>query len=129
MFTCPVCFFNGLRYPPADYTICPCCYTEFGLDDAELSHEQLRRLWIVNGLPWMAANITPPPPGWNPYQQLIRAGVLEVERETADEPSVSVVDFGRTQRQVAEGATIYGRLIAIGATSGDLLRRAHYANA
>ena len=43
---CPVCMFDRLPYPPADYHICPCCGTEFGNDDAEFSHDQLRELAI-----------------------------------------------------------------------------------
>ena len=71
-FRCPVCFFNSLPYPPRDYHICPCCGTEFGNDDADFSHAELRRRWIANGAPWFYEN---PPERWNPWIQLINAGV------------------------------------------------------
>lgn len=75
MYTCPICGYNGLQYPPSNFAICPSCYTEFGYDDATLSHEQLRREWIGNGMPWMGVSVTPPPPGWNPSDQLFLAGL------------------------------------------------------
>ena len=43
--TCPVCGF-GMEAPPKDWHICPCCGTEFELDDAYHTHEQLRTEWI-----------------------------------------------------------------------------------
>ena len=67
-YRCPVCMFPGLPYPPRDYHICPCCSTEFGNDDAEFSHIQLREMWIGNGAFWFFGN---PPPRWNPWMQLV----------------------------------------------------------
>ncbi len=60
--------FGGLPYPPADYHICPCCATEFGNDDAEFSHEQLREMWIGAGMQWFFGS---PPPEWKPWAQLL----------------------------------------------------------
>ena len=40
-YQCPVCFYDDLPYPPADYHICLCCGTEFGNDDKDFSHAQL----------------------------------------------------------------------------------------
>jgi hypothetical protein len=77
MYTCPVCGFDKLPAHPENFTICPCCYTEFGYDDATRSHAELRREWIYNGLKWEGANVAPPPPDWNPYEQLRRIGALE----------------------------------------------------
>lgn len=71
-FTCPVCGY-GLNEPPADYAICPCCGTEFGLDDYQISHEMLRHAWVARGARWFAPY--PPPPSWNPMLQLLRAGL------------------------------------------------------
>jgi len=71
-YTCPVCLYAVLPYPPQDYHICPCCGTEFGNDDAEYSYEQLRELWIAAGARWFFRN---PPPNWNPYWQLINGGL------------------------------------------------------
>lgn len=72
-YNCPVCGFDKLVHPPERFYICPCCGTEFGYDDATLSHPDLRREWINNGLEWFSDAINPPV-GWNPIVQLIRAG-------------------------------------------------------
>lgn len=70
-FRCPVCLYDRLPYPPSDYHICPCCGTEFGNDDADVSHAELRQRWIAAGAPWFYEN---PPEAWNPWLQLIRGG-------------------------------------------------------
>ena len=70
--TCPVCFYPNLPYPPRDYNICPCCGTEFGNDDALRSHEELRERWILAGANWFFGA---EPEHWNPWIQLIRAGL------------------------------------------------------
>lgn len=64
--------FPSLPYPPIDYHICPCCSTEFGNDDSDFSHDQLREIWIANGANWFFGN---PPESWNPWVQLINAGL------------------------------------------------------
>jgi hypothetical protein len=73
-YTCPVCAYAKLLYPPRDYHICPCCSTEFGNDDAEFTHAQLREMWIAGDARWFFGN---PPPYWNPWMQLIAAGLGE----------------------------------------------------
>lgn len=70
-YRCPVCFYDKLPYPPADYHICPCCGTEFGNDDAEFSHHQLREMWIAGGANWFFGKA---PEHWNPWMQLLTAG-------------------------------------------------------
>jgi hypothetical protein len=72
-YQCPVCGYPKLPYPPRDYHICPCCGTEFGNDDAELSHAQIREMWIASGAQWFFRT---PPDYWNPYLQLIKAGLV-----------------------------------------------------
>jgi hypothetical protein len=72
-YQCPVCFYDELPYPPADYHICLCCGTEFGNDDADFSHAQLREMWIASGAEWFFRN---PPVAWNPWMQLLGAGIL-----------------------------------------------------
>lgn len=81
-YSCPVCFFSKLPYPPRDYHICPCCSTEFGNDDAEFTHSQLREMWIASGANWFFGN---PPPFWNPWMQLIEAGHAECVPEWVKE--------------------------------------------
>lgn len=71
-YRCPVCMYAQLPYPPCDYHICPCCSTEFGNDDADFSHEQLREAWIAGGPNWFFGR---PPEGWNPWMQLLKAGL------------------------------------------------------
>lgn len=73
MFTCPVCGYAQLRYPPEDFTICPSCSTEFGYDDANRSYEQLRQLWIQHGVQWHSG-VVRQPENWNGWEQLIKAG-------------------------------------------------------
>lgn len=68
---CPVCFYEKLPYPPRDYHICPCCGTEFGNDDAEFSHDQLREMWIAGGANWFFGR---PPAHWNPWLQFLKHG-------------------------------------------------------
>jgi hypothetical protein len=76
-FTCPVCFFDGLRRMPREYAICPCCGTEFGNHDEFTSHEELRERWIQAGTPWFFRNS---PIGWNPILQLIRGNMPVLPR-------------------------------------------------
>lgn len=73
MNRCPVCMYPSLAYPPRDYHICPCCGTEFGNDDAEFSHDQLREMWISAGARWFFGKA---PDHWNPWIQLINAGLI-----------------------------------------------------
>ena len=70
-YSCPVCAFPRLPYPPTDYHICPCCGTEFGNDDAEFTHQQLREMWLAGGAYWFFGR---PPERWNPWMQLIEGG-------------------------------------------------------
>lgn len=71
-YSCTVCGFDSMPYPPMDYNICPCCGTEFGLDDAEKSHAQLREEWVQNGAQWFSDELQPSPL-WDPFVQLVFA--------------------------------------------------------
>jgi hypothetical protein len=58
------------------YAICPCCGFESGYDGVEEVHfQQYRRRWIASGMPWFSS-IDRPPEGWDPIEQLKRAGLL-----------------------------------------------------
>lgn len=35
-------------------TFAPCCGTEFEVDDDELSHAELRTMWVEIGSPWFS---------------------------------------------------------------------------
>jgi hypothetical protein len=66
--------YPNLAYPPRDYHICPCCGTEFGNDDAEFSHDQLREMWISGGARWFFGRA---PEHWNPWIQLLNSGLID----------------------------------------------------
>ena len=72
-YLCPVCGYDRLEEPPLDHEICPCCGTHFGYHDAYLHPIVLRVRWINAGKPWFDSG-TPKPIGWNPDNQLHRAG-------------------------------------------------------
>ena len=72
--TCLVCGFSGDdEFYPRNYMICGCCGTEFGYDDRVLTNRDLRLRWIKHGFPWFDVD-EPKPHGWDPYQQLEKAG-------------------------------------------------------
>jgi hypothetical protein len=72
---CPVCGYPELSDPPYDahgcssFEICPSCGTEFGYDDSSTSHSELRAAWVQGGMAWWCTT-RPPPPGWNPAEQM-----------------------------------------------------------
>jgi hypothetical protein len=69
MYTCPVCGFEELVDPPTEFSICPCCGTEFELDDAFATHAELRSVWLRNGAHWWSP-VVDRPVGWDPYNQI-----------------------------------------------------------
>jgi hypothetical protein len=95
MYTCPVCAYEQLRYPPIDFTICPCCGTEFGYQDARKSFSELRVEWIYRGMRWHS-NVVRPPLDWNGVKQLLQAGYLPVSNIAMDNSSHSEKKFGRS---------------------------------
>ena len=78
---CPVCGYK-LDEPPYDeagyasFNICPSCGTEFGYHDATKSHAELRMTWLQSGAKWWSRHESPPE-GWNPEEQLRRAGFID----------------------------------------------------
>src|SRR2546421_11552015 len=76
--------YNALPYPPSDYHVCPCCGTEFGTDDEDLSHQQLREMWLGSGARWFFGT---PPAAWNWFNQLYEAGLMPL-RVTGREAEV-----------------------------------------
>ena len=81
-WTCPVCGFAGLVEPPVDptgsptYSICPCCGTQFGADDLDKPHAELRKEWVQAGSEWWSQN-EPAPEGWDANTQLQAAGFAD----------------------------------------------------
>jgi len=89
MFTCPVCFYPDMPDRPRDYHICPCCGTEFGNDDQDLTQFQLRARWVNAGMRWFFGQ---QPHGWDPQAQLERgSSVVEAGISLT---SVRIVEFG-----------------------------------
>jgi hypothetical protein len=78
MYTCPVCAYAALKYPPEDFTICPSCGTEFGYHDSNKSNAELRAAWVERGLPW-SSRVIERPVGWNGLRQLQSAGLISVQ--------------------------------------------------
>ena len=74
-YTCPVCGYMELEDPPEDYNICPCCGTEFDLDDFDTPYTVLRARWIDRGMKWFSC-ARKQPANWNPQEQLRAAGFL-----------------------------------------------------
>ena len=60
-----------MREPAVEDAICSCCGNQFGYDDFDTSHSELRRRWIASGCRWWSDH-TKPPAGWDPEAQLDR---------------------------------------------------------
>lgn len=76
LLLCPVCFFPDLEEPPREFSICPCCGTEFGVNDyspkrtsPDVIHRELRWEWLERGAPWFDVE-TPRPYGWSGFEQI-----------------------------------------------------------
>lgn len=76
-YTCPVCGFPDLEFPPHDFTICDSCGTEFGYDDVGHNYLELRNQWLSRGgqffnteCPAFASQSN-----WNAWDQLNRAAL------------------------------------------------------
>lgn len=61
---------------PLSYNICPCCSCEFGVNDADATHEELRQEWIRSGAEFWENGGAPD--GWSAVEQLRRAGFMPV---------------------------------------------------
>ncbi len=79
-YTCPVCGFDSLRRPPKNYSICPCCSTEFGTSDFSWTHDELRQQWIASGAPW-SDKFLPKPSPWTAIEQLRNIGYFVTDAE------------------------------------------------
>jgi hypothetical protein len=62
-----------MPYAPVPFNVCPCCGTEYGVDDHSRSHPQLRHDWVVAGTPWFS-DVRKPRKEWSGARQLIDAG-------------------------------------------------------
>ena len=107
MFMCPVCFYDNMPNPAQDYHICPCCGTEFGSDDEDHTHAELRDFWISKGAKWFFHQ---PPRTWNPWQQLADAGVTLPYSTTVtylSAPSLPLQTQGISGAAIRTGISVY----------------------
>jgi hypothetical protein len=75
VYRCKVCGYDQMPHAPRDYSICPCCGVEYGVDDAFESYEELRDEWLAVGAPWFSNVLSYiPPPNWSAWNQLDLAG-------------------------------------------------------
>jgi hypothetical protein len=72
-YGCPVCGYR-MPFPAEDYNICSCCGTEFGYDDAARNYTEIALLWTERGAKWFSSFVKPPR-NWNPWLQMINAGL------------------------------------------------------
>lgn len=98
--TCPVCGYNELTDPPADWTICPCCRTKFGYSDIEWGVDLLRAEWIKAGAKWGSKYVTQPV-YWSAIQQLLNINyhASDEEKIAIAEHSENTVDVFRMKEQ------------------------------
>ncbi len=80
-YECPVCGYDQLPSPPADYTICPSCGTEFGVSDVEYTLDELQSEWVRSGYRWHS-RVVQRPTHWNPSEQLLRVVPFETVKHT-----------------------------------------------
>ena len=71
--TCLVCGYSQMD-PIELGTICPCCGTQYGLSDEEMTFSELRQRWINDKRAQWWSRYTPKPAGWSPVNQLRNIG-------------------------------------------------------
>ena len=97
-YTCPVCGYDHLKYPPTRHNICACCGTQFDLDDVATSHAELRQRWVREGMRFWAQPAIQPPPDWNPVRQLMR--FYNLEKVEQRQEKIVAITFGGFQFRV-----------------------------
>lgn len=101
LFMCPVCGYDELPYAPIDHEICPSCGTEFGYDDANTSHSELRERWLHTGPQWWYREVEPPV-GWDGRKQLSNLASLTVGSHiyTATQVPSLPIELGGQVREI-----------------------------
>lgn len=101
-YKCKVCGYDQMPHPPANYSICPCCGVEYGLDDEDATHDQLRNEWLRAGAPWFS-RIEPyvQPVNWDAWEQVERAGYrYSVPRPQSETVGIRIFPFSFGARQM-----------------------------
>ena len=91
-YVCPVCGYDQLPEPAANFIICPSCGTEFENDDYFATHEELRSRWIASGANWWST-YQRAPRNWSAAEQLLRARFELTEEDLASIGDTSLVPF------------------------------------
>lgn len=97
--------------PPQDFAICPCCGTQFDVDDFERTFRELRDDWVLGGAEWHS-RVLAPPTNWDPYEQM-RLSDMEftaVLTEDPDETELPAPDW--MTHRVASDDAITVRVLA-----------------
>ena len=91
---CPVCGYPGFdEFHPeggSTYDICPSCGFESGVDgigwDREERNRVFRQRWLDLGARWWSS-ARAPEAGWDAFDQLRAAGLLDRDRPETDDES------------------------------------------
>ena len=105
--TCPVCGYQMSR-PPVDFSICPSCGTEFGYQDVGASFAELRKEWIGSGANWHS-EVETQPKDWNPYLQLISAGLVDIKLGDSENLTITLETGGEAKAE--SGSQISARAV------------------
>lgn len=93
LYMCPVCGYDRMNEPPENHVICPSCGTHFDYHDVGVSHEELRDLWLAEGAQWFSP-VRQQPPRWDPFVQLVRAGLLSDVNSSHQTESATTSNVG-----------------------------------
>jgi hypothetical protein len=128
MYSCPVCGFPGLRYPPRQFSTCPSCVTEFENDDFGTTVQEvqenwlrLRNAWVAAGARWRS-RIVRQPQGWSGLIQLREAGLtFQLPAGMLPPPPRAVADVQLGTPEVGAPPARPRRAFATEVSSGQVL--------
>lgn len=101
-YRCLVCGYDQMPHPPRDYSICPCCGVEYGIDDAFDSYLEIRNEWLRRGAPWFSS-LKPyvAPMNWRAWEQLDRAGYKYNVEAPISSIKTDIYGFERASRVIS----------------------------
>ena len=113
-----------MREGPRDFNICPSCGTEFGLHDVNSTVNDLRDVWVENGMRWYS-RVIPQPEGWDPLRQMVEGVLLNAipvvpSSLLSGSHDFSITIIRRRKRRVRRGTSFavpdspYGQLFHAG---------------